>query len=131
MKTQGQYPAIVERELFDAAQAMLAENDQKTRAPGEARRPHKGAPLKGLIFDSAGNRMTSLKATKAGKPIYRYYISSPLQVGRREGVGSLPRISAPLIEELVTQRLHEVKLCAPIEESPDWLAIRKRPAPSP
>ena len=103
---------------------MLAENDQKTRAPGEARRPHKGAPLKGLIFDSAGNRMTPLKATKSGKPIYRYYISSPLQVGRREGVGSLPRISAPLIEELIAQRLQELKLCAAIDASPDWLAIR-------
>ena len=120
----GQHPAILDRELFDAAQAMLAENDQKTRAPGEARRAHKGAPLKGLIFDSAGNRMTPLKATRLGKPIYRYYISSPLQVGRRGGVGSLPRISAPLIEELIAQRLQELKLCTAIDASPDWLAIR-------
>ena len=120
----GQHPAIVDRELFDLVQAMLAENDQKTRAPGEARRPHKGAPLKGLVFDSAGNRMTPLKAAKAGKPIYHYYVSSPLQVGRRDGVGSLPRISAPLIEELIVQRLHELKLCASIDETPDWLAVR-------
>ncbi|WP_425992998.1 recombinase family protein [Brevundimonas sp. TWP2-3-2] len=120
----GQHPAIVDRELFDAAQALLAENDLKTRAPGEARRPHKGAPLKGLIFDSAGNRMTPLKVAAAGKPIYRYYVSSPLQIGRREGVGSLPRISANLIEELIVQRLNELKLCAPIDAAPDWLAIR-------
>lgn len=120
----GQHPAIVDRDLFDAAQAMLAENDKKTRAPGEARRPHKGAPLTGLIFDSAGNRMTPMKVAAAGKPIYRYYVSSPLQIGRREGVGSLPRISANLIEELIVQRLNELKLCAPIDAAPDWLAIR-------
>ncbi|MBX9616619.1 MAG: recombinase family protein, partial [Caulobacteraceae bacterium] len=120
----GQHPAIVDRQLFDAAQALLAENDQKTRAPGEARRPHRGAPLKGLIFDSAGNRMTPLKAVKAGKPTYHYYVSSPLQIGRRDNVGSLPRISAPLIEELVVQHLHKLKLCTPIDEAPDWLAVR-------
>ena len=120
----GQHPAIVDRELFDAAQALLAENDLKTRKPGEARRAHKGAPLKGLIFDSAGNRMTPMKVAAAGKPIYRYYVSSPLQIGRREGVGSLPRISANLIEELIVQRLNELKLCAPIDAAPDWLAIR-------
>jgi len=38
--------------------------------------------------------MTPMKVAAAGKPIYRYYVSSPLQIGRREGVGSLPRISA-------------------------------------
>lgn len=120
----GQHPAIVDLALFDAVQAMLAENDQKNRAPGEARRPHRGAPLKGLIFDSAGNRMTPLKAAKAGKPTYHYYVSSPLQAGRRDGVGSLPRISAPVIEEIIAQRLHELKLCPQVDAYPDWLAIR-------
>lgn len=120
----GQHPVIVDRELFDAAQAMLAENDLKTRKPGEARRPQKGAPLKGLIFDSAGNRMTPMKVAAAGKPIYRYYVSSPLQIGSREGVGSLPRISANLIKDLIVQRLNDLKLCAPIDAAPDWLAIR-------
>lgn len=68
--------------------------------------------------------MTPLKAAKVGKPTYHYYVSSPLQAGRREGVGSLPRISAPLIEELIVQRLNELKLCASIDETPDWLAVR-------
>ena len=86
----GQHPASGDRELFDAVHAMLAENDQKTRAPGEARWPHKGAPLKGLIFDSAGNRMTPLKATKAGKPIYRFVTRRLLKWEDNEGQGPKP-----------------------------------------
>lgn len=44
--------------------------------------------------------------------------------GRRDGIGSLPRISAPLIEEIIAQRLHELKLCPHVDASPDGLAIR-------
>lgn len=120
----GQHPAIVHRDVFDAAQALLAQNDLKTRKLGEVRRPQKGAPFKGLIFDSAGNRMTPLKAARPGKTAYRYYVSSPIQSGRRQNLGAVPRISAHIVEEIVANRLHELKLCIQNEASPDWLAIR-------
>jgi len=102
----------------------LAENDLKTRKPGEVRRPLKGAPFKGIIFDSAGNRMTPFKAARPGKTPYRYYVSSPIQVGRRQNLGAVSRISAPIVEEIVATRLHELKLCIEVEASPDWSAIR-------
>lgn len=120
----GQHPAIVDRDVFDAVQARLAENDLKTRKPGEVRRPLKGAPFKGLIFDSAGNRMTPLEAARPGKTTYRYYVSSPIQAGRRQNLGAVTRISAHIVEEIVANRLHELKLCIQTEASPDWSAIR-------
>ncbi|MBX9615566.1 MAG: recombinase family protein [Caulobacteraceae bacterium] len=120
----GQHPAIVEPALYSAVQALLGQNDHKTRKPGEARRPHKGAPLQGLVFDSAGNRMTHLRTARAGRPVYRYYVSTPLQRGQRERTGAVARIPAPLVEEVVASRLHQLRLCLQTEAWPNWAAIR-------
>ena len=48
--------------------------------------------------------MTPTSAHKQGAR-YRYYVSAPLMQGRREEAGSVPRVPAPDIEQLVFERL--------------------------
>lgn len=120
----GQHPAIVERELFDAVQALLSANDRKTRVPGERRKAHKGAPLMGLIFDSAGNRMSPTTARQKNKPAYRYYASTAVQLGDPAKAGAVPRVSAPVIEDLIVERLRELKIPAAVGPAPDWDGVR-------
>jgi site-specific DNA recombinase len=82
----GEQVPIVDRELFEAVQVKLAEqqnNHTKTRAKSEAL-------LTGLIFDDRGNRMTPSHARKKGTK-YRYYVSLPLLQGQPDRVGSPAR----------------------------------------
>ncbi|ADL01307.1 recombinase family protein [Brevundimonas subvibrioides] len=120
----GQHPAIIDRETFDAVQARLDDNDRKQRVPGEARRPHKGAPLMGLLFDSAVNPMSPVKAAKPNKPTYHYYVSTAVTTGRPDQAGAVSRISAPLLEDIVAQRLGELRIIDTSPVSPDWAIAR-------
>jgi DNA invertase Pin-like site-specific DNA recombinase len=97
----GEHEGIVDRELWDAVQAKLAEN-RVERAKGSA----KGDPslLAGLLFDDQGNRMTPSHAVKNGKR-YRYYVSRPLITGSRTAAPDGRRIPAAEIERLVTDRV--------------------------
>ena len=62
------------------------------------------ALLIGRIFDDRGNRMTPASAHQQGAR-YRYYVSAPLMQGRREEAGSVARVPAPDIEQLVIASL--------------------------
>jgi site-specific DNA recombinase len=65
------------------------------------------APLTGLLFDDAGNRMIPSHATK-NRVLYRYYISQPLQRGRSdEPVRSISRVPTDQIEALVTNAVRD------------------------
>lgn len=105
----GEHKAIIDRELFDAVQQTLAAN---TRGSCETWRSS-GAILIGRIFDDRGNRMTPAHANKypgrktgtAGRVRYRYYVSSAIPQGRRHECGSVPRVAAHEIEELVVAGL--------------------------
>jgi site-specific DNA recombinase len=92
----GEHNPIIDRELFEAVQAKLASQAQAHRRA----RAGSDALLMGRIFDDRGNRMTPSSAHKQGAR-YRYYVSAPLMQGRREEVGSVSRIPAPDIEQLV------------------------------
>ncbi|PZO03565.1 MAG: recombinase family protein [Alphaproteobacteria bacterium] len=120
----GQHPAIIDRPLFDAVQALLSENDRKVRKPGETRKAHKGAPLTGLIYDTAGNRMSPTTARQKNKPAYRYYASTAVQLGDPSKAGAVPRVSAPLLEDLIAVRLKELKIPAASGPAADWNGIR-------
>ena len=105
----GQHAAIVDPALFDQVQRRLAQN------AGPARRARIGlepllprTPLAGLVFDDAGNRMTHIAARKGQGRVYRYYVSTAVQQGRRDLAGSLGRIPAPALEELVRDRLQRL-----------------------
>jgi site-specific DNA recombinase len=99
---RGEQEAIVDRDLFEAVQTKLAEqanNHKKTRMRSEAL-------LTGRIFDDAGNRMSPTHARKAGVK-YRYYLSSALLNGTPERTGSVARVPAAEIEEVVVSSVRE------------------------
>jgi DNA invertase Pin-like site-specific DNA recombinase len=92
----GEQPAIIDRALFDAVQAKLDEQVNNHRAS----RTKSEALLVGRIFDDRGNRMTPSHARKCGIK-YRYYISSALLEGRTELAGTVSRVPAVEIEDLI------------------------------
>jgi site-specific DNA recombinase len=57
------------------------------------------------------NRMTPSSAHKQGAR-YRYYVSAPLMQGRREQAGSVSRIPAPEIEQLVIDAVRSATMPA-------------------
>lgn len=105
----GEHEPIIDRELFDAVQRTLASN---TRGSCETWRSS-DAILIGRIYDDRGNRMTPAHANKypggktgsAGRVRYRYYVSSAIPQGRKHECGSVSRVAAHEIEELVVAAL--------------------------
>jgi site-specific DNA recombinase len=92
----GPQPPILDRALFDAVQAKLAEqrnNHVQSRLRSEAL-------LVGRIYDDRGHRMSPSHSRKKGVR-YRYYLSLPLLDGRPEEAGSISRVPAAEIEHLV------------------------------
>ena len=120
----GQHPAIIDRNTFDEVQRRLDDNDKKRRVPGEARRPHRGAALTGLLFDSANNPMSPVQVRKPNKPSYHYYVSTAVTTGRPDRGGAVTRVSAPLIEGLVAGRLGELGIINAASVTPDWATGR-------
>src|SRR5436309_664929 len=93
---RGEHEPIVDRRLFDAVQAKLAANaiERRIRARGSP------AILAGRIFDDRGNRMSPTHSSKRGVR-YRYYVSQPLVQKRQQDAGTVARVPAPEIENLV------------------------------
>ena len=92
----GEQPAIIDRGLFEAVQAKLAQqqnNHVQTRSKTDAL-------LTGRIFDDRGNRMSPSHTCKNGVR-YRYYISLPLLQGHRKNAGSIDRVPAAEIERAI------------------------------
>jgi hypothetical protein len=88
----GQHEAIVDRELFDRAQAMLAR-----RSTEEMRRPKLASSslLRGIIFDRHGRKMGPAHTRRNGQR-FRYYVTHAKQIG---AVGPAAyRVPAELIE---------------------------------
>jgi DNA invertase Pin-like site-specific DNA recombinase len=98
----GEQPAIIGRKLFDAVQTKL--DGQLRRHKQERTRSE--AILAGRLFDDHGQRMTPTHTHK-GSIKYRYYISLPLVQGQAEQAGSINRVSAPVIETLVTKSVRD------------------------
>jgi hypothetical protein len=67
---KGEHPAIVDQDLWDRVQAVLAEN-RADRAVG--RTANNPSLLAGLIYDAAGHRMSPIHAVKGGRR-YHYYV---------------------------------------------------------
>jgi DNA invertase Pin-like site-specific DNA recombinase len=93
---RGEHEPIVDRGLFDAVQAKLAANavERRIRAKGSP------AILAGRIFDDRGNRMSPTHSNKRGVR-YRYYVSQPLVQKRQQDAGTVARVPAPEVENLV------------------------------
>src|ERR1700680_5121205 len=100
----GEQPAIMDRALFDAVQQKLTDQ-WTTRSTARNASDHL---LTGLLFDDAGHRMVPTHATKCGL-CYRYYVSLPHLHGESKTarVGSVSRIPATEIEDVIVKSLHE------------------------
>jgi DNA invertase Pin-like site-specific DNA recombinase len=92
----GDHERIVDRSLFDAVQAKMAANNVETKLKVRSS-PYL---LTGLIFDSAGNRMSPTHTLKKGIR-YRYYVSQAVEQRRKGEAGVVARVPAPDIESLV------------------------------
>jgi len=92
----GKHEAIIDRELWDAVQAKLADNTQ-----GQQRGPTAKSPslLAGRVFDETGEPLVAAHATKK-KVRYRYYVSKSLQhqAGASTSGSNQPRLRVPALE---------------------------------
>src|SRR5690348_9574765 len=86
---QGEQPAILDRDLFEAVQVKLSEQATNHTAT----RMQSSALLSGRIFDDRGNRMAPGHARK-GNTKYRDYLSSALFDGAGDCAGSVRRVPA-------------------------------------
>jgi site-specific DNA recombinase len=98
----GEHEAILDRPLFDKVQAKLKKNavDRAMRLRGSP------ALLMGHIFDDVGNRMTPSHSNKDGVR-YRYYVSHALIQGRRCQAGTVRRVPAAEMEDLVLRAVRQ------------------------
>ncbi|MEO0398444.1 MAG: recombinase family protein [Pseudomonadota bacterium] len=101
---RGEQPAIIEKPLWNAVQAMLDAGKQQRASK---RNNSFYAPLRGLVFDDRGTRMVASYAKKNNRIAHRYYISAPLVRGGRENVGTVGRINAAWLERKIAVTLSD------------------------
>lgn len=99
----GQHDGIIDRQLWDEVQEMLAGNLQGARA---AKRVRAQSLLAGLIVDEEGELLVATHACK-GKVRYRYHVSKALQHDATAGSTEGKRIPAKELEGAVVARLVE------------------------
>ena len=97
---KGEQEPILDRPLFDRVQQKLT--DQRVAKAGLRSGTH--SLLMGLIVDDRGNAMTPTHTVKKGVR-YRYYISTPLLHGQASIAGSVHRVPAVDVEDLVLKAL--------------------------
>ena len=103
----GEHPGIVPQELWDSIQAKLS---GKRAGPKPRARTGSSYLLAGLLFDDRGNRMTPSHVKKRNGQRYRYYVSQALLQRRRDQAGTLARVQAQAIDDLVNDRLGRLRL---------------------
>jgi hypothetical protein len=93
---EGLHPAIVDATLFEAVREKLDANVRRHEARSDR---VTRAPLVGRIFDGDGQPMSpSFTRGKRGQ-VYRYYVSAPLQQGRRQADDpGIRRVPGPVLE---------------------------------
>jgi DNA invertase Pin-like site-specific DNA recombinase len=96
----GQHEAIVPRELWDKAVALLASNNQAHRSKGVRSSQNL---LTGKIFDPNGGRFTPTHSLKQGKR-YRYYTSQAV-IDQIHSKPEITRFPAVQVESLVADQI--------------------------
>ena len=99
---EGQHPAIIDPETWDAVQKQLAAQAPARESRAGAARP---SPLRGKVFDESGVALTPSHAVKSGRR-YRYYVSrssSSISTPANAGHARSPqwRLPAREIERLI------------------------------
>jgi hypothetical protein len=115
----GEHQAIIERDLWDQAHALVTAGP-----PTRTKRPLGRTPalLKGLIFGPTGTAMTPAHTRKGGR-LYRYYVSTDTIRAGAHG-DSIRRVSAAQIEAVVIAQV-KAMVRAPETIVATWRATRK------
>ena len=109
----GEHQPIIDEKLFEAVRTKLTENLRGRRL----RRQSSDALLMGKLFDDRGNPMTPSYAIKKGVR-YRYYVSCVLAQGRKEDAGSVARVAAQAVEQLILDAINALPPAKQIETQP-------------
>jgi site-specific DNA recombinase len=134
---EGQHTAIVGQDLWDSVQTRLA-----AKGAGQRRGPINSnrSPLLGLLRDDRGNLMSPSYTKKRNGRRYRYYVSQALLQNDRARAGTVSRVSAEAIEQLVDgevrrrmlpddpdieQRLQRGEARLPLREIVNGVVLRK------
>ncbi|HEV7264135.1 MAG TPA: recombinase family protein [Falsiroseomonas sp.] len=116
----GEHEAIVPRELWDRAHAIL---QVSPRSRSGQNRQHAPALLKGLIFGVDGRALSPTHCVKNGR-LYRYYVAQRVLKGDVDGDDDLVRrVSAAEIEAAVVDQVRAL-LRQPEVVVGTWLAAR-------
>lgn len=103
----GQHVPIIDQALWDQVQACLSANRSgQGRGPSVSSR----SPLTGLLHDDRGNVMSPTHTKKSNGRRYRYYVSQALLQNDRARAGTVSRIPAESIEQLVNTQISRL-LC--------------------
>jgi hypothetical protein len=117
----GEHQAIVPRELWDRAHAVLQVSPRKRAAQN---RQHAPALLKGLIFGVDGRALSPTHSRKNGR-LYRYYVAQRVLKGDAAGDASIVRrVSAAEIEAAVVDQVRAL-LRQPEIVVGTWRAARR------
>ena len=100
----GEHSAIVDKPLWDAVQAVLAENRVARATGANTKEP---SLLTGVLFDETGERLTPTWSVKKGTR-YRYYVSTSLVKGGSKAPSTRRRIPAGNLETIVIERLQRL-----------------------
>jgi DNA invertase Pin-like site-specific DNA recombinase len=100
----GEHKAIIDKPLWDAVQAVLAENRIERSNGTNSKAP---SLLTGLLFDETGERLTPTWSVKKGRR-YRYYVSTSLVKGGSTAPSTRQRIPAGDLEIIVVERLRSL-----------------------
>jgi site-specific DNA recombinase len=96
----GQQEAIIDPSTWENVQNQLANNRTRNRRRTAASEP---SLLAGLLYDDQGHHMSPTHGGKRQNRRYRYYVSQALLRYEENKAGSVTRIAAHTIEELVTR----------------------------
>ncbi|HYF08839.1 MAG TPA: recombinase family protein, partial [Acetobacteraceae bacterium] len=115
----GEHEAIMARELWDRAQAILAESPRTRAGTSRAQTP---ALLKGLIFGPGGHAMSPTHTRRRGR-LYRYYVSQAVLKGIRDAC-PVGRVPAGEVEAAVVAQVRAL-LQTPEIVARTWRAARE------
>jgi hypothetical protein len=118
---RGEHEAIVPRDLWDRAHAIL---QVSPRARAAQNRQHAPALLKGLIFGIDGRALSPTHSVRRGRQ-YRYYVAQRVLKSDADGDSSIVRrVSAAEIEGAVISQVRAL-LRQPEIVVGTWLAARR------
>ena len=102
---ESQHQPIVSRDLWEQVQQLLS--DRHGALMAKRTRQASEALLAGKLFDDRGNRISPSLAKKGSKR-WRYYVSQATLQGDKAKAGSIIRVPAAALEELVAEAAGKV-----------------------